>query len=148
MPFSFTCSRALSTLIQSSTFLLGRLGGFGQIPNCSSNRSRFLRSNGSSCSGCTNEMFSLRLEEACHNPMIGARMRIVSSKLFLSTVVWVGLFAPVMGVPQNVASGVTGTADEIHWTFTGPNSVSFERRGEATEVHYGLTSPHRTLTLP
>ena len=74
-------------------------------------------------------------------------MRIVSSKLFLSTVVWVGLFAPVMGVPQNVVSGVTGTADEIHWTFTGPNSVSFEWRGEATEVHYGLTSAYGTVAL-
>ena len=74
-------------------------------------------------------------------------MRIVSSKLFLSTVVWVGLFAPVMGVPQNVVSGVTGTADEIHWTFTGPNSVSFEWRGEAAEVHYGLTSAYGTVAL-
>ena len=74
-------------------------------------------------------------------------MRIVSSKLFLSMAVWVGLFAPVMGVPQKVVSGVTGTADEIHWTFTGPNSVSFEWRGAATEVHYGLTSAYGTVAL-
>ena len=74
-------------------------------------------------------------------------MRIVSSEIFLSMAVWVGLFSPVMGVPQNVVSGVTGTADEIHWTFTGPNSVSFEWRGAATEIHYGLTSAYGAVAL-
>ena len=33
-------------------------------------------------------------------------------------------------------------ADEIHWTFTGPTSVSFDWRGAESVVHYGLTSAY------
>ena len=31
-------------------------------------------------------------------------------------------------------------ADEIHWTFTGPTSVTFDWRGTESSVRYGLTS--------
>jgi hypothetical protein len=79
--------------------------------------------------------------------MIGAGMRTVLSKLFLSLAVGVGLIVPVTGVPQNVVSSVTGTADEIHWTFTGLNSVSFDWRGTATEVHYGLSSAYGAVAI-
>ena len=54
---------------------------------------------------------------------------------------------PVTGVPQNVDSKVIGTADEIHWTFTGLNSVSFDWRGTATQVHYGLSSTYGAVAL-
>ena len=33
-------------------------------------------------------------------------------------------------------------ADEVHWTFTGPTSVTFDWRGSETTVRYGLTSAY------
>src|SRR5499427_10799558 len=33
-------------------------------------------------------------------------------------------------------------ADEVHWTFTGPTSVSFDWRGSETTVRYGLTTSY------
>jgi hypothetical protein len=74
-------------------------------------------------------------------------MRTVSSKLLLWLAVWVGMIIPVTGVPHDVVSGVTSTADEIHWTFTGLNSVSFDWRGTATEVHYGISSAYGTVAI-
>src|SRR5437762_10477649 len=41
-----------------------------------------------------------------------------------------------------LAAGVAIAADEIHWTFTGPTSVSFDWRGAESVVHYGLTAAH------
>ena len=34
------------------------------------------------------------------------------------------------------------TADEIHYTFTGPTSVTFDWRGTATDIRYGPTSAY------
>jgi hypothetical protein len=43
---------------------------------------------------------------------------------------------------KRVTSSVDGprTADEIHYTFTGANSVAFDWRGTATAIRYGLTA--------
>ena len=57
------------------------------------------------------------------------------------------MIIPVTGVPHNVVSRVTGTADEIHWTFTGLNSVSVDWRGTATEVHDGISSAYGTVAI-
>ena len=35
-----------------------------------------------------------------------------------------------------------GTADEIHYTFTGPTSVAFDWRGTATDIRYGPTTSY------
>ena len=35
-----------------------------------------------------------------------------------------------------------GTADEIHYTFTGPTSVAFDWRGTATDIRYGTTTSY------
>src|SRR4051812_2102487 len=37
---------------------------------------------------------------------------------------------------------VAGTNDEIHYTITGPTSVSFDWRGNATDIRYGLTTSY------
>lgn len=37
-----------------------------------------------------------------------------------------------------------GAADEIHWTFTGPTSVTFDWRGAETTIRYGLTTSYGT----
>ena len=37
-----------------------------------------------------------------------------------------------------------GTADEIHYTFTGPTSVAFDWRGTATDIRYGATTSYGT----
>jgi hypothetical protein len=71
----------------------------------------------------------------------------MSSKSVLSIIAWAGMAFPVTGMPQNVDSRVSGTADEIHWTFTGPNSISFDWRGTATEVHFGLSSAYGAVAL-
>jgi hypothetical protein len=71
----------------------------------------------------------------------------MSRNFVLSIIAWAGMVYPVTGIPQNVDSRVSGTADEIHWTFTGPNSVSFDWRGTATEVHYGLSSTYGAVAL-
>src|SRR5437667_730098 len=41
-----------------------------------------------------------------------------------------------------LAAGVAHAADEIHWTFTGPTSVSVDWRGAESVVHYGPTSAY------
>jgi parallel beta-helix repeat protein len=44
-----------------------------------------------------------------------------------------------------------GTADEIHYTFTGPTSVTFDWRGTATDIRYGPTTSYGstgTATTP
>ena len=71
----------------------------------------------------------------------------MSSQLFFSMIAWVGLVIPVTGIAQNLDSRVSGSADEIHWTFTGSNSVTFEWRGTATEVHYGVSSAYGLVAL-
>jgi parallel beta-helix repeat protein len=38
------------------------------------------------------------------------------------------------------AGEAAGTADEVHYTFTGPTSVSFDWRGTANDIRYGLTT--------
>ena len=45
--------------------------------------------------------------------------------------------------------GPSFAADEIHWTITGPTSVSFDWRGSPTEsdIAYGLTSGNYTATV-
>ena len=52
------------------------------------------------------------------------------NRLVLS-IACIGLFAGVVDVHA---------ADEIHWTITGPTSVSFDWRGSETVVRYGLTT--------
>jgi hypothetical protein len=42
------------------------------------------------------------------------------------------------------ASQGTGTADEIHYTITGANSVSFDWRGSATTISFGATTAYGT----
>src|SRR5207247_2849386 len=37
-------------------------------------------------------------------------------------------------------AAAANAADEIHWTFTGPTSVTFDWRGAETTLRYGLTS--------
>jgi len=80
-------------------------------------------------------------------PMIEASKQTVSRKLLLSLAVGVGMIIPGSGIPQSVVSRVTGTADEIHWTFTGLNSVNVDWRGTATEVHYGTSSAYGTVAI-
>ena len=63
----------------------------------------------------------------------------------LSMTIWVGTIAAIVGPPQTVDSTATGTADEIHWTFTGPNSATFNWRGTTTEVRYGLTTAYGAI---
>ncbi len=52
------------------------------------------------------------------------------NRLLLS-IVCIGLFASVADVRA---------ADEIHWTITGPTSVSFDWRGPDSTLRYGLTT--------
>ena len=40
------------------------------------------------------------------------------------------------------AGRAAGTADEIHYTFTGPTSVGFDWRGTATDIRYGPTTSY------
>lgn len=51
-------------------------------------------------------------------------------KRIVLSIACIGLFASVVNVHA---------ADEIHWTFTGPTSVSFDWRGSETVIRYGLT---------
>jgi hypothetical protein len=65
---------------------------------------------------------------------------------FFLMIVWAGIMLPVCS-SQNENSGASSTADEIHWTFTGLNSVSFDWRGTATELHYGTSSSYGGIVL-
>src|SRR5215469_5969604 len=120
------------------------LRGFCPIPDYCSNRLGFWQLNGSSCSGCTNGEFSLRLSRFSTNRVAERDTRTVSNKL-CSMTIWLAMIAPITGLPQNVDSRATGTADEIHWTFTGPTSASFHWRGTATEVRYGSSTTYGVI---
>ena len=43
------------------------------------------------------------------------------------------------GAAQNGYPGQKCNADEIHWTITGPTSVTFDWRGAADKIRYGAT---------
>ena len=66
--------------------------------------------------------------------------------VFLSMILCAGII-PQLCDSQNVSSGANGTADEIHWTFSGPNSVSFDWRGTASELRYGISSSYGGTAL-
>jgi len=57
------------------------------------------------------------------------------------SVLSLGAFVAFLSLPASVESAV-GTADEVHYTFTGPTSVAFDWRGTATDVRYGLTTSY------
>src|SRR5437773_3203788 len=42
-------------------------------------------------------------------------------------------------VPLSTIAAVALAADEIHWTLTGPTSVTFDWRGAESTIHYGPT---------
>ena len=46
----------------------------------------------------------------------------------------------VMGAAIMLWAGASEAADEIHWTITGPTSVTFDWRGAETTLSYGLTT--------
>ena len=57
----------------------------------------------------------------------------------------VGLTALALGLGlPSEGNADTGTADEIHYTFTGPTSVTFDWRGTATAIQYGPTTSYGT----
>jgi PKD repeat protein len=53
----------------------------------------------------------------------------------------VAALALVVLLPASVQA-MAGTADEIHYTFTGPTSVSFDWRGTATDIRFGPTTTY------
>src|SRR3989442_8872446 len=57
----------------------------------------------------------------------------MSRRILLSLLVALALPAPARA------------ADEIHWTLTGPTSVTFDWRGTETTVRYGLTPAYGTI---
>jgi parallel beta-helix repeat protein len=57
------------------------------------------------------------------------------------TLVGLTALALALGLPSE-GNADTGTADEIHYTFTGPTSVTFDWRGTATAVQYGPTASY------
>jgi len=61
-------------------------------------------------------------------------------RLRLSRALCLGLLLVFLLVPA--ASEAAGTADEIHYTFTSPTSVTFDWRGTATDIRYGLTTSY------
>jgi len=83
------------------------------------------------------------------------------SRRLLSTITWLAaamaIFlvltscAPSGTPPQDTGSTAGETADEIHYTFTGPDSVTFAWRGSATTIDYGATEVYErsaTATPP
>ena len=63
-------------------------------------------------------------------------------RLELSLVISAALLSSVAslasGLPKE-GQGLTCDADEIHWTITGPTSVTFDWRGTAERIRYGAT---------
>ena len=73
-------------------------------------------------------------ERRCTNRSVGITHRVpigASIVLVLAVLLAIGP-SPVQAGPEAV--------DEIHYSFTGPTSVSFDWRGEATEIRYGPTT--------
>ena len=52
-----------------------------------------------------------------------------------------GVLLVVLLLPAS-ARPAGGTADEVHYTFTGPSSVAFDWRGTATDIRYGATTSY------
>src|ERR671937_60110 len=57
-----------------------------------------------------------------------------------AALVCIGLCLVLLAMPAELHA--TGTADEIHYTFTGPTSVAFDWRGTATDIRYGATTSY------
>src|SRR5919201_676839 len=51
-----------------------------------------------------------------------------------------GICLALVTLPSAVYAA--GTADEIHYTITGPTSVAFDWRGTATDIRYGTTTSY------
>ena len=49
------------------------------------------------------------------------------------------LTCALLGAALMMSVGTSRAADEIHWTITGPTSVTFDWRGAETTLSYGLT---------
>jgi len=60
---------------------------------------------------------------------------------------WLELTRAVVVLAALALPGLAAAADEIHWTYTGPTSVSFDWRGSETTIRYGLTTAYgQTVT--
>ena len=71
-----------------------------------------------------------------------SRRRRSTGRYLVSAVALCGV-ALLVGVP--VPSGAaTGTADEVHYTYITPTSVTFDWRGTAVAIQYGPTSSYGT----
>src|SRR6266498_3510279 len=64
-----------------------------------------------------------------------ARRRLVRRVICLT------IFLCVLALPT-AGHSASGTADEVHYTFTGPTSVAFDWRGSATDIRYGTTTSY------
>ncbi len=62
-------------------------------------------------------------------------LRKLGQLILIST----ALLLPVAVIAQNGLPGQSCNADEIHWTITGPTSVSFNWRGTTSKLRYGPT---------
>ena len=65
--------------------------------------------------------------------------------MLLLITTWAFVVAPIPS--SHAATSVPVSADEIHWTFTGLNSVGFDWRGTAKELHYGLSTEYSYVVL-
>ena len=72
--------------------------------------------------------------------MTGRNSRPSLTLTLLACVLLVVLLLPA-------AVRAAGTADEIHYSFTGPTSVAFDWRGTATDIRYGTTTSYGTTTV-
>jgi parallel beta-helix repeat protein len=61
-------------------------------------------------------------------------------RMSFSRALCLGLLLAFLLVPA--ATEAAGTADEIHYTYTSPSSVTFDWRGTATDLQYGLTTSY------
>ena len=60
---------------------------------------------------------------------------------FALCILGLGSLLIFLSLSAGVQSAV-GTADEVHYTYTGPGSVAFDWRGTATDIRYGATTSY------
>jgi fibronectin type 3 domain-containing protein len=77
-----------------------------------------------------------------HFPLVNSLRKLADSHRLLSSTVMLFAALSLIAVYAPGQSHAGSVADEIHYTITGPNSVSFDWRGDPTTITYGLTSSY------
>jgi parallel beta-helix repeat protein len=87
-------------------------------------------------------MGSPELAGSCATRRVLTRRALLRSAAVLAA----ALAVTIAPAPMRFDAAATAVVDEVHYTYTGPASVSFSWRGSATDIRYGLAASYGETT--